>query len=53
MFWSRGADWPEDKIVGAKFVKRCGGHVARVAFEEDISTSKIIERIGQKFYDSA
>nr|WP_320193563.1 D-glycero-beta-D-manno-heptose 1-phosphate adenylyltransferase [uncultured Desulfobacter sp.] len=46
----KGADWPEDKIIGAKFVKECGGRVARVAFEEDISTSKIIERIGQRFY---
>jgi len=46
----KGADWPEDKIIGAQFVKGCGGRVARVAFEEDISTSKIIERIGQRFY---
>ncbi|WP_245569100.1 D-glycero-beta-D-manno-heptose 1-phosphate adenylyltransferase [Desulfobacter curvatus] len=46
----KGADWPEDKIIGAEFVKGCGGRVERVAFEEDISTSKIIERIGQKFY---
>lgn len=46
----KGADWPEDKIVGAKFVKDSGGRVVRVAFEEDISTSKIIERIGQRFY---
>ncbi|MCG8552710.1 MAG: D-glycero-beta-D-manno-heptose 1-phosphate adenylyltransferase [Desulfobacterales bacterium] len=46
----KGADWPEDKIIGADFVKGRGGRVARVAFEEDISTSKIIERIGQKFY---
>nr|WP_321399248.1 D-glycero-beta-D-manno-heptose 1-phosphate adenylyltransferase [uncultured Desulfobacter sp.] len=49
----KGADWPEDKIVGAKFVKDGGGRVARVAFEEDISTSKIIERIGQRFYGGA
>jgi len=48
----KGADWPEDKIIGAEFVKSCGGHVARVAFEQDISTSKIIERIGQRFYGS-
>lgn len=46
----KGADWPEDKIIGAQFVKEGGGRVARVAFEEDISTSKIIERIGQRFY---
>nr|WP_319491531.1 D-glycero-beta-D-manno-heptose 1-phosphate adenylyltransferase [uncultured Desulfobacter sp.] len=49
----KGADWPEDKIVGAQFVKDGGGRVARVAFEEDISTSKIIERIGQRFYGGA
>lgn len=49
----KGADWPEDQIIGARFVKECGGRVARVAFEEDISTSKIIERIGQRFYGGA
>ena len=49
----KGADWPEDKIIGAGFVKANGGTVARVAFEEDISTSKIIERIGQRFYGGA
>ncbi len=49
----KGADWPEDKIIGARFVKDSGGRVARVAFEEDISTSKIIERIGQRFYGGA
>jgi rfaE bifunctional protein nucleotidyltransferase chain/domain len=46
----KGADWPEDKIIGAQFVKDGGGRVARVAFEENISTSRIIERIGQRFY---
>lgn len=49
----KGADWPEDKIIGAKFVKSRGGRVARVTFEEDVSTSKIIERIGQRFYGGA
>lgn len=49
----KGADWPEDKIIGARFVKSCGGRVERVVFEEDISTSKIIERIGQRFYGGA
>lgn len=49
----KGADWSEDKIIGAEFVKGCGGRVARVAFEEDISTSKIIERIGKRFYGGA
>jgi len=49
----KGADWAEDKIIGARFVKDRGGRVARVAFEENISTSKIIERIGQRFYGSA
>ncbi|WP_321493030.1 D-glycero-beta-D-manno-heptose 1-phosphate adenylyltransferase [uncultured Desulfobacter sp.] len=49
----KGADWPEDKIIGARFVKDCGGRVERVDFEEDISTSKIIERIGQRFYGGA
>ncbi len=41
----KGADWPEEKIVGAPFVKSYGGRVVRVPFEVDISTSRIIERI--------
>ncbi len=49
----KGADWPEDKIIGAEFVKSYGGRVERIAFEEDISTTRIIERIGKRFYGGA
>ncbi len=41
----KGADWPEDQIVGADFVKRHGGRVERIEFEVDISTTAIIERV--------
>jgi len=46
----KGADWPEDQIVGADFVKKNGGRIERVDFESDISTTKIIERIGDLYY---
>lgn len=41
----KGADWEEDRIVGARFVKENGGCVRRVSFEYQVSTSQIIERI--------
>jgi rfaE bifunctional protein nucleotidyltransferase chain/domain len=41
----KGADWPQDKIIGADFVKANGGRVVRVPLVEDASTSGIIERI--------
>ncbi len=41
----KGADWEEEKIVGADFVKSYGGKVKRVPFKFDISTTKIIEKI--------
>jgi bifunctional ADP-heptose synthase (sugar kinase/adenylyltransferase) len=46
----KGADWPEDRIVGADFVKSYGGSVERVVLEPDISTTKIIEKIGELYY---
>jgi len=46
----KGADWPEDKIIGADFVKKNGGRIERVFLEPDISTTKIIERIGELYY---
>ncbi len=48
----KGADWPEDQIVGADFVKANGGRVERIVFEQDISTTGIIRRVGQLFYDA-
>jgi rfaE bifunctional protein nucleotidyltransferase chain/domain len=41
----KGADWEEEKIVGATFVKSYGGKVERIPFKFDISTTKIIEKI--------
>lgn len=46
----KGADWPEDRIVGADFVKQQGGQVKRVVLEPGISTTRIIERIGELYY---
>jgi len=48
----KGADWPEDQVVGADFVKANQGRVERIAFEQDISTTVIIKRIGERFYDA-
>lgn len=49
----KGADWPEDRIIGADFVKSRGGRVERIAFEQDVSTTRIIERIGRRFYGAS
>ncbi len=46
----KGADWPEEQIIGADFVKKNGGRIERVFLEPDISTTKIIERIGELYY---
>jgi len=43
----KGADWPEDQIVGAPEVKAAGGRVARIRFAHDCSTTRIIDRIRQ------
>ena len=43
----KGADWPEDEIVGAVEVKAAGGRVVRVGFEHQCSTTAIIEKIQQ------
>lgn len=47
----KGADWEEEKIVGADFVKSYGGKVKRIPFEFDISTTKIIEKILKIYKD--
>jgi rfaE bifunctional protein nucleotidyltransferase chain/domain len=41
----KGADWSEDKIIGADFVKSNGGRVVRVPLVPEISTSSIIQKI--------
>ena len=41
----KGEDWAEDKIIGSAHVKSNGGQVVRIKFADDMSTSRIIERI--------
>jgi len=41
----KGADWPEDAIVGRAEVEAAGGRVVRVALTPGRSTSAILERI--------
>ena len=41
----KGADWPEEKIVGASEVKEAGGKVLRIPLEPGISTSALIKKI--------
>ena len=43
----KGADWPEDAIVGRDIVEARGGVVVRVPVEPGYSTSSIIEKIRQ------
>ncbi|MCD6490644.1 MAG: D-glycero-beta-D-manno-heptose 1-phosphate adenylyltransferase [Thermodesulfobacterium sp.] len=47
----KGADWEEDKIVGASYIKSYGGKVKRISFEFDTSTTKIIEKILKIYKD--
>jgi len=44
----KGADWEEDRIVGAREVRDTGGDVVRVPLVPGISTSEIIRRILEK-----
>ena len=44
----KGADWPEDKIIGADLVKANGGKVVRVPLTQGKSSSDLIERILKK-----
>jgi D-glycero-beta-D-manno-heptose 1-phosphate adenylyltransferase len=43
----KGADWPEDGMIGRDIVEGRGGRVVRVPFEAGYSTTKIIEQIGK------
>jgi rfaE bifunctional protein nucleotidyltransferase chain/domain len=45
----KGADWPEDDIIGADFVKSKGGKVVRISLAADASTSRIIKRIVDRY----
>ena len=41
----KGADWPEDQIIGGDVVKAAGGEVRRIPLVSEYSTTKIILRI--------
>ncbi len=41
----KGADWPEEQIVGAAEVRNGGGRVERIAFTHDCSTTSLIAKI--------
>jgi len=41
----KGADWQEENIIGADFVKAKGGRVERISVVPGASTSQIIQRI--------
>lgn len=41
----KGADWPEEQIVGAAEVKASGGKVVRIVFEHDRSTTALVHKI--------
>lgn len=45
----KGADWPLEKIIGAKDVLELGGEVARIPLVPSISTSILIDRIKARF----
>ena len=46
---AKGEDWAEEKIVGAEFVKANGGKIVRISLVAKASTSKIIERIRERY----
>jgi D-beta-D-heptose 7-phosphate kinase/D-beta-D-heptose 1-phosphate adenosyltransferase len=41
----KGADWPEDRMIGRDIVEARGGRVVRVPFEDGYSTTRIVEKI--------
>lgn len=45
----KGADWSEDNIIGADFVKANKGKVERISVVQDISTTRIIQSIIQLY----
>jgi len=44
----KGADWPEDAIVGRDIVEARGGKVVRVPIAAGYSTTAIVERIKRR-----
>ncbi len=45
----KGADWPADRIVGRELVEAEGGRVVRIPLVEGLSTTRIIERILDRY----
>ncbi len=45
----KGADWPEEQIIGADFVRERGGRVARIPLAAELSTTRIIERVLERY----
>ncbi len=45
----KGGDWELDKIVGKDFVENYGGKVLTIPFTYDISTTKIINTILERY----
>ncbi|MBU1090844.1 MAG: D-glycero-beta-D-manno-heptose 1-phosphate adenylyltransferase [Candidatus Omnitrophica bacterium] len=43
----KGADWNQDSIVGADFVRSIGGRICRIKLLKGRSTTKIIKKIGK------
>jgi len=41
----KGADWAEDDIIGAEFIKKIGGEIKRIPLIPNVSSSNIIRRI--------
>lgn len=41
----KGGDWKNKEIVGADFVKTCGGKVVTIPFKKGYSTSRLIKKI--------
>jgi D-glycero-beta-D-manno-heptose 1-phosphate adenylyltransferase len=46
---AKGADWPLERIVGREVVEANGGRVVRIPLVEGLSTTKLIERILERF----
>ena len=47
----KGADWAADQIVGRDTVEALGGRVVRVAVEEGYSTTAILQRIREAYWE--
>jgi D-beta-D-heptose 7-phosphate kinase/D-beta-D-heptose 1-phosphate adenosyltransferase len=45
----KGADWSEEEIIGADYVKQNGGQVVRVDLVPNISTTRLIQTIRERY----